>query len=74
MGRLGRVVPTLETEPSGLFLELGILQRKDRSQGLSLLRPSSSETLKVRVAPGQAGKDEYFGGPRLPTGFSEPLS
>lgn len=60
LGRLGRVVPTLETGPSGLFLELGILQRKDRSQGLSPLRPSSSETLKVRVAPGQAGKEEHL--------------
>lgn len=30
LGRLGRVEPTLETGPSGLFLEPGILQGEER--------------------------------------------
>lgn len=70
LGRLGRVAPTLETGPSGLFLEPGILQRKDRSQRFSPLRLRDTGRQGYTWASKQGKKS--IRGPRALTGFSEP--
>lgn len=72
LGRLGRVAPTLETGPSGLFLEPGILERKDRSQRFSPLRLRDTGRQGCTRASEQGKKSVR--GPRAPTGFPEPPS
>lgn len=68
LGRLGRVAPTLETGPSGLFLEPGILQKKDQVRNFPYSGQAAQR--KARAAPELAGEED--GRPQGPRGLLEP--